>query len=79
MVNFKCCLNIFVIFLGKKMDLYIVGFFFFFWRKKNYILPRGQLWPRAETSATCNAYVADMSRRVWCDTWHNGNVDYLDT
>jgi len=27
MVNFKCCPNIFVIFLGKKMDRYIVVFF----------------------------------------------------
>jgi AAA+ ATPase superfamily predicted ATPase len=41
MVNFKCCPNIFVIFLGKKMEIYIYIYIyivvfniFFFWKKK---------------------------------------------
>jgi len=40
MVNFKCCPNIFVIFLGKKMEIYIYIYilwfliFFFFGKKK---------------------------------------------
>jgi len=33
----------------------------------------------AETSATCVLHVADMSRRVRCNTWLNGEVGRVDT
>jgi hypothetical protein len=70
MVNFKCCHNIFVIFLGKKRDRYIVGFFFSKKKKKKMLSTSG-------LSATWTLNLVASNRQCGSKSaWHSGHMDY---